>query len=94
VNLSFFFNVSAVLMGGTAVYCQLRWPMAYGTHAILLAFTAGLVIGLADRWAVSIQPDDPSAPRPAQGVSDPSQSEPTPRPVRHTPKTPLASAPH
>tara|TARA_R100001086_G_scaffold186568_1_gene104679 strand:+ start:544 stop:720 length:177 start_codon:yes stop_codon:yes gene_type:complete len=46
-------NVSATVMAGGAVYVMDRWSIA----SVILAFTAGLIVGLGSRYEVSVVPD-------------------------------------
>jgi hypothetical protein len=54
MNISLVLNIVAVLAASAAVHLNARCPLI----ALSLAFAAGLILGLTERWAVGITPAD------------------------------------
>ena len=51
MHVAFLFNVSAVAMSGAAVY----YMDVFSLTSVLLAFFAGLIMGLTERWSMCIE---------------------------------------
>lgn len=84
--LSIAMNLLVAVTSGAAVY----YMDSYGVQSILLAFAAGLMVGMNAKWQpLSITE---STPQPGQESPRPSLAKPTPAPVRHTPRTPPATS--
>jgi Kef-type K+ transport system membrane component KefB len=54
MHISFFFNISAVVMAGASVY----YMDFYGLQSVLLAFGSGLIMGITERCASAVERED------------------------------------